>query len=165
MSQKTTPSGKSRAPSPGSCLPSADDSVTPLVGGLNNQVIDDVMRLVNVFQCAVTQSMGESVIFPFRDVAMRLVEQFERSVIPSCAAKVCINRWMIIQILPVVNRSVLDFPDCLVDLGNGVLFFSVHPSRVSLVFQMRSRLAQISKRMEVCGMVLSEAHRDAKSGK
>jgi hypothetical protein len=132
---------------------------------LHNQVIYDAVRFVDMFQGAMTQSMGKSVVFSFCNVTMRLVEQLERSVIAACAAKVGIDRRMIIQILPVVNGGVLDFTDRFVDLGNGVFFLSVHPSGVSFVFQMSAGVAQVGKRVQVCRMILSEAHRGAKSSK
>jgi hypothetical protein len=163
--QKKTESGKSRACSPGSCPPFHSDTVWVLVGCLNNQVIDDAMRFIDMFESTMTQSVGKPVIFSFRNVTMRLIEQLERPVIPASAPKVCINHRMIVQILPVINGSALDFTDCLIDLGNGVLFLSVHPSGVGLVLKMSAGVPQIRKCVEVRRMILSKTHRGTKSSK
>jgi len=110
------------------------------------------MCLVDMLQGAMTQSVSKSVVFSFRDVAMRLVEQFERSMISARVSKVRIDRRMIIQILAIIDRGMLDFANGPVDLGDGVFFLSVHPVVRRHALQMRARVAQIGQRMQVCRM-------------
>jgi len=135
-----------------------------LVGSLHNQVLDNAVRAVDVFQGAMTQSVSKPVVLFFREVTMCLVEQFERSVITACVSKVRIDWRMIVQILPVINRGALNFADGLVDLGDGVFFLAVHMTGVGLMLQMSTRMAQVSQRVQVSRMssrIVCEGHRGA----
>ena len=123
-----------------------------VVGSLLDQVFDDAVRFVDMFQRAMTQSMGKAVIFFFRDVVMRLVKQFERPVIAAFVSEMRIDRRMVIQILAIVNGSVLDLCDGFVDLGDGVILFSIHPAGPCLALQMSARVAQVGEGVEVRGM-------------
>lgn len=112
-------------------------------------MIDDVVRFVDVLQSAVTQSVSKCVVFFFREIAMRFVEQFERSVIAARAPEVGVDWRMIIQILPVIDGGMLDFSNGLVDLGDSVLFLAIHMRGVGLVFQMSAGMAQVGEGVEV----------------
>jgi hypothetical protein len=140
---------ESRALPPGWTGEDARLSTFILVSSLDDQVIDDVVRFVDMLQSAVTQSVSKCVVVFFGEIAMRLVEQFERSVIAARASEVGIDWGMIIQILPVIDRGVLDFSNGLVDLGDGVLFLAIHMRGVSLVFQMRAGMAQVGQGVQV----------------
>jgi hypothetical protein len=135
-----------------------------LVGSLDNQVLNDVVRLVDMSQRATAQSVRIAVIFFFIDVAMRPVKQFERSAIAARVSKMRINRRMIIQVLAIVNRSMLDFSDGLVDLRNGMFFFTVHPVRGCEALEMSASMAQIGEGVQVSRMpsrIVCEGHRGA----
>jgi hypothetical protein len=139
-----------------------------LVVRLLDQVFDDAVRCVNVLEGAMLQSMGKLVVFFFRDVVMRTVKQFERSVIAASVSEVIIDRRMVVQILAIVNRSSLDLIDGFVDLGNGVIFFSIHPMGPCLAFQVSARVAQVGEGVQVCRMssrFIGEAQRGADGNK
>jgi len=145
-----------------------DGNRAVLVVGLLNQVFDDAVRCVNVLEGAMLQSMGKLVIFSFRDVVMRTVKEFERPVITASVAEVVIDRRMVIQILAVVNRSSLDLINGFVDLGNGVIFFPIHPAGPCLALEMCTRVAQIGQGVQVCRMssrFIGEAQRGADCNK
>jgi hypothetical protein len=75
-----------------------------------------------------------------------------------------IDRRMIVQVLAVVNGSMLDFGDGLVDLGDGVVFFTVHMTGVSLMFQVGASMAQVGEGVQVSRMssrIVCEGHRCA----
>ncbi len=117
--------------------------------GLLDQAFDDVVRFIDVLQGATTQPVGKTVIFLFRDVVMCPIEQFERFAIAAPAVNVRINRRMVIQILAIIDRSALDLVDCFVDLGDGVIFFPIHPAGPCPALQMSARVAKIGEGMQV----------------
>jgi hypothetical protein len=137
---------------PGAARPAVLSTMKLLVGGLLDQVFDDVVRFVDVLQRATTQSMGKVVTLSLQDVMMRLVKQLQGAMIPAFVSEVRIDRGVIVQILPIINRGLLDFADGFIDLCNGVIFFSIHAAGPSPTFQMSSGVAQIGKGVQVCGM-------------
>lgn len=67
-----------------------------VVGSLLDQVFDNAVRFVDMFQGAMPQSMGKLVTFFFRDVVMRLVKQFKRSVVSALVSEMRIDWRMVI---------------------------------------------------------------------
>ena len=123
-----------------------------VVGSLLDQVLDDVVRFVDVAESAIAQTAHGWIVFFAGDIIVRLVEQFQSTVIAAAVSHVCIDRRMVIQILAIVNGSVLDFSDGFVDLGDGVVFFPIHAAGRSQAFQMSARMAQVGERVQVCRM-------------
>jgi len=119
---------------------------------LHDQVIDDAVRFVDVVEGAVAQAAHRGIIFFAGDIIVRLVEQFQSTVIAASASYVRIDRRMVIQILAIVNRRVLDLSDGFVDLLHGVIFFSIHAAGPSYGLQMSAGVAQVGKRVQVCRM-------------
>jgi len=115
-------------------------------------VIDDAVRFVDVAEGAIAQTTHRRIIFFAGDIIVRLVEQFQGAVIAASVSHMRIDRRMVIQILAIVNRSALDLSDGFVDLGDGVIFFSIHPAGPCLAFQMSARVAQVGERVQVCRM-------------
>ena len=74
-----------------------------VVGSLNDQVIDDAMRFVNVMQGAIPKAPREWIIFFPRDVIVSFIQQFLRAVKAAGASHLCVDRRMIVQILAIVN--------------------------------------------------------------
>ena len=139
-----------------------------LVVGLLDKAFNDAVRCVNVLKGAMLQSMGKPVIFSFRDVVTRAVKQFERSAIAASVCEVVIDRRMVIQVLAIINRSSLDLIDGFVDLGNGVIFFSIHPAGPCLALEMCARVPQVGEGVVICRMssrFVGEAQRGADSKK
>jgi hypothetical protein len=135
---------------------------------LRDQVFDDAVRFVDVAEGAIAQTAHGRIIFFAGDIIVRLVEQFQGTVIAASVAHVGINRRMVIQILTIVNRSTLDFSDGFVDLGDGVIFFSIHPAGPCSALQMSTGVAQVGERVQVCRMsprFIGEGQRSAGSNK
>jgi hypothetical protein len=135
-----------------------------LSSSLHNQVLDDAVRAVDVLQGATTQSVSKPVVFFFREVTMRLVEKFERPVIAARVSKMRIDWRMIVQILPVINRGMLDLGNGLVNFSNGMFFFTVHMAGFSLMLEVGARMAQVGEGMQISRMssrFIGEGHRGA----
>ena len=82
-----------------------------------------MVGLVNVAHRPLLQALRKLVVLFSRYILMRLVQKLQRSVQPPGPVQVGINRRMIVQILPVIDCSLLDFPDGCVDFMDGVFFF------------------------------------------
>jgi hypothetical protein len=96
--------------------------------------------------------MRKPIIFPFRDVMMRPVKQFQRFVIPPSPIHMLINRRMVIQILAIIDRRMLDLCNGLVDFADRTLLFPVHPVTWSHALQMSACVAQIGEGVQICRM-------------
>jgi hypothetical protein len=149
--------------------PSVDENWTLLVAGsLHDQVIDDAVRFVDVVEGAIAQTTHGGIIFFAGDIIVRLVEQFQSTVIAASAFYVRIDRRMVIQILAIINRSVLDLSDGFVDLLHGVIFFSIHAAGPSCGLQVSAGVAQVGESVQVGRMpsrFIGEGQRGAGSNK
>ena len=123
-----------------------------VVGRLNDQVIDDAVRIVDVMEGAIPQTAHGGVIFLASDVIVSFIQQFKRAMIAAGAIHMSIDRRMVVQILAIVNRSLLNLAKGFVDLVHGVLLFFVHVMGRSQVLQVGARMPQVSKCMQVCRM-------------
>jgi hypothetical protein len=119
---------------------------------LLDQVFDDVVRFVDVAKGTIAQTAHGGIIFFAGDIIVRLVQQFQGTVITASAFYVRIDRRMVIQIFAIVNRSALDLSDGFVDLFDGVVFFSIHAARPCSALQVGAGVAQVGERMQVCRM-------------
>jgi hypothetical protein len=117
--------------------------------GLRDQVFDDAVRFVDVFERAMTQSMGIAVIFFFFDIVTRRVEELEGSMIAASAGQVAVDLRMIVQVFAVINRSLLDLSDSPIDLCDGVIFLSIHAAGPPPTLQMSARVAEVGERVQV----------------
>jgi hypothetical protein len=139
-----------------------------VVGSLNDQVIDDAMRFVDVMKGTIPKPPHGRVIFFPGDVIVSFIEQFHRAVKAAGAVHPYVDWRMIVQILAVVDRSPLNFVDGFIDLVNGVLFFFVHVMGGSQILQMSAGMPQISKRVQICRMAsrfVGKANSSAQSNK
>src|SRR5580693_3073418 len=116
---------------------------------LNDQVIDDAVGFVDMVDGAIAQPADGWIIFFAGNIVMRFVEQLLCPVKAASAVHVRVDRRMVFQVLAVINRGVLDFPNGLIDLVDGVLFFAVHMAGVSRVSQVGARVPQVGERMQV----------------
>ena len=71
---------------------------------------------------------------------------------------------MVVQILPVIDRSLLDLSDGRVDFMDGVFFFVTQMAPV-WPFQMCARVAQIRQRVQISGMLALGKRAAAAEGK
>ena len=124
-------------------------SLAVLSGSLHNQVLDDVVRLIDMSQRPAPQSMSIAVIFFFLDVAVRTVKQFERSPISACVSKMRIYWRMVVQVLPIVNRSPFDFSDGFVDLRDGMFLLPIHPLGGRHALQVSASMAQVREGVQI----------------
>jgi hypothetical protein len=120
-----------------------------VVGRLNDQVIDDVVRFVDVMEGAIPQAPHGRVIFLVSDIIVSFIEQLQRAMIAAGAIHVSIDRRMVVQILAIVNRSLLNLANGFVDLVDGVLFFFVHVMGRSQVLKVGAGMPQVAKCMQV----------------
>ncbi|HXW91837.1 MAG TPA: hypothetical protein VEK33_14905, partial [Terriglobales bacterium] len=114
--------------------------------------IDDVVGFVDVMKSAIPETPNRGVIFFSGDVIVSLIQEFLGTTEAARAVQSRINRWMIVQVLAVVNRSTLNFVDGFVDLVDGVLFLFVHVMSGSQALQMCAGVPQVGKRVQVCRM-------------
>ena len=103
---------------------------------------DVVVCPVDVFQRAVLQPLSEAVIFIFGHVMVRLVEQFQSTVETAAPVHVGIDRWVIVQVLVVVDRRSLDLRDGSVNFLDGFDFLLLAFSAAGAL-QMSSGVAEI----------------------
>jgi hypothetical protein len=120
-----------------------------VAGSLLDQAIDDVVRFVDVAEGAIAQTAHRWIIFFAGDIVVRLVEQFQGAVIAASAIYVRIDRRVIIQILAIVNRSVLDLCDGFVDFFDGVIFFPIHAAGPCSTLQVSAGVAQVGEGVQV----------------
>jgi len=110
-----------------------------------------VVRLVNVTQRAFLQALRKPVVLFPRDVFMRPVQKLQRAVQAPRPIHPGVHWRVIVQVFSVVDRSLFDLFDGLIDFMDGIFFFvaqvaSVRPLQVSTSF------AQIAQRMQIGGM-------------
>jgi hypothetical protein len=122
------------------------------IGGLYDQVVDDVMGFVDVVNGAVAQAADGGIVFLAGDVIVRLVEQFHGAVKAAGAIDASVDRGMIVQVLSIPDGSAFDFVDRFVNLFDGVLLFCIHVIGGRGAFEMSASVAKIGESMEVCGM-------------
>jgi hypothetical protein len=102
---------------------------------------DVVVRLVDMFQGAVLQPLSEAVVFIFGHVMVGLVEQFQGTVETAAPIHMGIDRWMIVQVLVVVDRRSFDLCDGSVNFFDGLDFLLL--AFPAGAFQMSSGVTQI----------------------
>jgi hypothetical protein len=119
---------------------------------LDDDVVHDTVCFVYVLQGAVTQSVGELVIFFFGDVVMGTVEEFERFVVTSATAHVGVDRHMVCDVFTVIYGGVFDFADGSIDFADSMFLFAIEMVGGSEAIEMSTSIAQIGERMQVGGM-------------
>ena len=87
-----------------------------------NGFFNVTVRLINVTQSALLQSLGGGIVFFTRYVIVSLIDEVQRLVQTPAPIQVCVHGSMVVQILAVIDRGLLDFIDRVVDFVDGVLF-------------------------------------------
>jgi hypothetical protein len=67
--------------------------------------------------------------------------------------EVRVDRFVFVDVLAVVDGSLLDFVDGLVDFFDGLMLFDVNGAAVGTMLEMGAGVPQIRKSVEVCGML------------
>src|ERR1700722_5535085 len=108
------------------------------------------MGAVDVFQSTRLEAIGEAVVFFARYVAVGLVEQFDGAVQAAGPIEMRVNGHVIIDVLAVIDRSVLDLKDGGIDFLDGFAFLLAAFATVG-TFEVGARIAQIGQSMQVSG--------------
>lgn len=117
------------------------------------------MRLVDVLQRSHLQPLRKAIVLFTRDIVVSLVDQFDSAMQAARPVEPGINRWVIVQMLAVVDRSPLDVADGLVDFMDRFLFLLPQFS-MSGAFQVGSCVPQIGQGVQICRMpILRETAR------
>jgi hypothetical protein len=125
---------------------------TLVVRRLHHQMIDDAVGFVDVMQGAIPKPTDARVIFFACNVIVRFIQQFHGAAEAAGAVHAGIDRWMIVQILAIVNRGVLDLLNGAVNFRDGVFFFFIHVMSGGWVFQMSACVTEIGECVQVSGM-------------
>src|ERR1700722_3019913 len=121
--------------------------------GVDDQVVDSAMRFIDVMNGAIPQPARVRIIFFASYVIVRLVDQFQRLMVAPLVTEMSVDRHVVVNIFSVVDGSLLDFANGLVDLVNGAHLLVVLTVGRRDPFEMSTRIAQIAKRMQVMGML------------
>jgi hypothetical protein len=114
--------------------------------------LDVMMRLVDVLQSTLLEALGEGIVFFLGDVAVSFVDELECPVQAAAPIKVRVDRWIIVEVLSVIDRGFLDLFNGVVDFVNGFLFlFSQLPAVRAL--QVSPRLPEIGERVQIGRML------------
>jgi hypothetical protein len=107
-----------------------------------NRFFDVVVRFVDVFESALLETLGEGVVFFLGDIAVGFVDKFQCPVETAAPVETNVNRSMIIDILAVIDGSLLDFVDGLIDFVNGLLLLFAQFAAIRAL-QMGASMTQI----------------------
>ena len=126
-------------------------SLSRILNPLSVCLISRPAGLVDVPQRPVAQVAHFRIVFFAVDVGMRLLQCLDR---PEQAAAVLshIDIRMVVDVLPVIDRSTLDLVNRCIDLLNGHIFTRIDPPVARLVIQKPARGAQIRQRMQIAWM-------------
>ena len=103
-----------------------------------DRLIDFVDSAVDVTKSALLQALGRAVVFLMGDVLVGLFQELLGAVQAAGMVEAGIYRRMIVQVFAVIDGSLLDFIDGLIDGVNG-LFFLVTEFAAIMMFQMGAR--------------------------
>lgn len=80
------------------------------------------MGFVDVLESALLKALGEAVVFVTGDVVVRFVEQFEGVAKTASPLQVGVDRRMFVNVLAILDGSLLDLCDGVFDFVDGFLF-------------------------------------------
>ncbi len=125
-----------------------------LVGfGDGQGFIDVVMGAVDVVEDAGLQATGGGIIFLVGYVLMSFAEQVAGLVQMAAPGEVRVDRFVLIDVLAVVDGGFLDFVDGFVDFLDGLMFFGVNGAAIGAIGEMSAGVPQIGKGVEIGGML------------
>jgi hypothetical protein len=117
-----------------------------------NRFLDVVVRLVDVFKCALLEALGEGIVFFLGNVVVSFVHEFKRTVETAAPVEASINRKMIVDIFAVVDGSFLDFVDGFIDFVYSLLFLITQFSAIRTL-QMGACMTEIRQSVKISGML------------
>ena len=113
------------------------------------------MRLVDVVQRSVLQSLGKDVVFFLGDIAMGAIKQLEGAMKPAGIIQGGVDGRMIVEILAVIDGSFFDFVDGAVDGFDGEMVAWTDV----LASEEKASGTQVRQRMEIAGMISRQIRR------
>jgi hypothetical protein len=117
-----------------------------------NGFLDVVVRLVDVFESALLETLGEGVVFFLGHIVVGFVDEFESPVETAAPIETCVNRRMIVDVLAVVDGGFLDFVDGLINFVDGMLFLVTQFTAVGTL-QMSASVAEIGQCVKIRWML------------
>lgn len=114
-----------------------------------NRFFDVVVRFVDVFESSLLETLGEGVVFFLGYIVVSLINEFECTVETTAPIEARVNGWMIVQVLAVVDGSLLDFVDGGVDFPDGFVVVVTDGSPCPVVAEIVAGGAEVAERVEV----------------
>ncbi|MGA9179423.1 MAG: hypothetical protein WB117_00540, partial [Candidatus Acidiferrales bacterium] len=111
-------------------------------------VIHTMRGAINVTKHTDLEAAGCGIVFFPTDIVMSLDEEIVGFVQAACPGGMDVHRGVIVNVFAIVNRGVLDFVDCFVNLVDRVIFFGAQRAAVRAL-QVRTGIPQIGKGMEI----------------
>src|SRR5271166_5246140 len=110
------------------------------------------------------QALRRTVVFFVGNVLVRLFQKLLRAVQAAGVIQARVYWRVIVQVFAVINRSLLDFSDCGVDLlDRFLLFMTQFPSVMGL--EMRTGVPKIRQGMQISRMLSLRDDRTGAQGK
>jgi hypothetical protein len=125
-----------------------------LVGfGYGQGFIDVVMGAVDVVQDASLEAAGRGIIFFVSYVLMGLAQEVAGLMEMAAPGQVSVDRFVLVDVLAVVDGGFLDFVDGFVDFLDGLMLFGVNGAAIGTVGEMSTGVPQIGKSVKIRGML------------
>ena len=117
-----------------------------MFGGVNGSI--------DMSHRTIAQTTGRRVVVLASDIVVRLAQQLQRLVQSPWSSRGCIYASVIVDVLAVIDRSVLDFTDRRIDLGDGGFLPATTDCRVlRAMLEHPARAAQVSEGVQVRWML------------
>jgi hypothetical protein len=121
--------------------------------GYGQGFVDVVMGAVDVVQDAGLEAAGFGIVFFMGYVLMGLADQVAGLVQMTAPGEMRVDRFVFVDVLTVVDGSLFDFVDGLVDFFDGLMLFDVNRAAVGTMLEMGARVPQVGESVEICGML------------
>lgn len=115
-------------------------------------LVDFVNGAIDVAESALLEALGEGVVFFAGDILVGLFEELLGAVEAASVVEARVNRRMIVEVFAVVDGSVFDFVDGVVDGVDGVFLFVTKLAAI-VTFEMGASGAKIAESVEISGML------------
>jgi len=106
---------------------------------------------VNVTQGALLEALGKCIVFFSFDVLVSFLEKLLGAVEAAGVVETSVDRWMIVEVLAIVDCGFLNFRDGIVNGVNGFLLLVPEFAAV-MTLEMSASVAKIRQRVKISGM-------------
>jgi hypothetical protein len=121
--------------------------------GYGQGFIDVVMGAIDVVQDAGLEAAGFGIVFFMSYVLMGLAQEVAGLMQMAAPGEMSVDRFVFVDVLAVVDGSLLDFVDGLVDFLDGLMLFDVNGAAVGTMLEMGASVPQVGESVEICGML------------